>query len=97
MASTAFVEAMLGNKSEIHLVSANDMRDYAIKNMWIGLLLAEKQLGKRIKYETKIRMIQRACFDIGEAIGEKNISRILNGVNLDYYRKYKSRAGSANE
>jgi len=95
--ATAFVEAMLGSKSEIHLVSANDMRDFAIRNLWIGLLLAEKQFGKKIKYETKIRMIQRVCHDIGEAIGEKNISRILNGVNLEYYRKYKPRAGQFNE
>jgi len=69
-------------KIGIHLVKDNDLRDFAIRNMWRGMLISEKHMGTRIKYDEKIKLIQDTCVVNGEPVGDKTIEKIIVGIRL---------------
>ncbi|MDZ7795542.1 MAG: hypothetical protein U5N56_00150 [Candidatus Marinimicrobia bacterium] len=62
----AFIDDIT-EKGGIRLVKDNDLRDLAVRNMWRGMMLAEKHTNTRIKYCEKIKLIQDTCISNGVA------------------------------
>jgi hypothetical protein len=76
-----FVEDIMERRG-IVVLKSTDLRDIALRNMWRGIMLAEQNMGAKIKYDKKIKILHQACLKNGEPVGEKAIERIVLGVKL---------------